>query len=62
MGNNLSDMCGPAITEEEKKELTYIGFTEKEIKELKMDCRPIFLSPKPIYRMKSRSKYPKYEK
>lgn len=36
MGNKLftkppTDCCGPEITEEEIKALTFIGFTEKEI-------------------------------
>ena len=37
MGNKLftkppTDCCGPEITEEEIRELTYIGFTDEEIK------------------------------
>ena len=58
MGNNLTDMCGPAITEKEKKELTFTGFTEEEMKHLDTELRPVFFSPKTRYFKKSRSSYP----
>ena len=41
MGNivspkNMNDYPGPEITDKEIKELTYIGFTEKELQDLRM--------------------------